>query len=508
MPSRSPSHNLVPLDAGCPPELYGRHELRDPRLARFAEVGTARIGLLIPVLIVALAGQTALLYLGALSVFGAEPSEPLVLFGQLLAIAATAVLLWRVVLVTRYRPTASVSDDELPSVTVIVPAYNEGAQVRSSLVSLMCSDYPRDKLQIIAIDDGSRDDTWSWMQRAAAQLGGQIELIRCPVNRGKRHALYEGFLRANGEVIVTVDSDSEVLSDTLRNLVSPLVVDARVGAVAGNVRVLNHDSGPIARMLEISFTHAFEFMRASESEVAAVMCCPGALSAYRRALVDEFRDEWIAQTFLGEPAAIGEDRAMTNHVLRRGHHVRFQTNAIVLTEVPTTTGQLVRMLLRWARSNVRESLVMASFAVRRFRSGSQVGPRLNLSLSLLATVVGGLAFVPTIVALVLAPALIAWVLLAGLIAALLPAAVFAMTRAQRGASWAFPYAIYSLICLSWIGPFALISAHRSGWLTRQSLPAKPSSPAKHSLPATHTLPAEQPATKPPQIVSVAAKGWH
>lgn len=422
-----------------------------------------------PILMLVLAGQTALLWFGARPVFGVETWEPPFLLGQFLAIAATAVLLWRVVLVARYRPTASVSDDRLPSVTVLVPAYNEGAQVRGSLVSLVCSDYPREKLQIIAIDDGSRDDTWEWMKRAAAQLGEQIELVHCPVNRGKRHALYEGFLRARGDVIVTVDSDSEVLADTLRNLVSPLVVDPRVGAVAGNVRVLNHDSGPIARMLEISFTHAFEFMRASESEVAAVMCCPGALSAYRRVLVDEFREEWIAQTFFGAPAAIGEDRAMTNHVLRRGHHVRFQTNAIVLTEVPTTTAQLVRMLLRWARSNVRESLVMAGFAFKRFRAGSQLGPRINLCLAVIGTVSAGLFFIPTLFAVVLAPSLVPWMLLAGLFAALLPAAVFTMTRSHRGAIWAFPYALYSLICLSWITPFALISAHRSGWLTRQTI---------------------------------------
>lgn len=447
-------------------------ERHDVRLAR---VATARIGLLVPILILVLAGQTALLWLGADQVIGAGASHPALLLGQFMAILATAVLLWRVVLVARYRPTPSVSDAQLPSVTVIVPAYNEGAQVRGSLVSLICSDYPRDKLQIIAIDDGSRDDTWAWMKRAAAQLGDQIELVHCSVNRGKRHALHEGFLRARGDVLVTVDSDSEVLPDTLRNLVSPLVTDPRVGAVAGNVRVLNHDAGPIARMLEISFTHAFEFMRASESEVAAVMCCPGALSAYRRVLVDEFREVWLAQTFFGAPAAIGEDRAMTNHVLRRGHHVRFQSNAIVLTEVPSTTPQLARMLLRWARSNVRESLVMAGFAFRRFRSGSQVGPRLNLGISVARTVAGGLAFVPMVLGIVLAPAILPWILATSLSAALLPAAVFTITRSPRGAGWAFPYAIYSLMCLSWIAPFALISAHRSSWLTRQN-PQRPTSP--------------------------------
>ncbi|KIG14624.1 Hyaluronan synthase [Enhygromyxa salina] len=440
------------------------------------------MGRLAPILAIVLSGQTALLWLGFNAVAGAQTWPLLLVFGQVTAIAATAVLLWRVLLVARYRPTASVADAQLPTVTVLVPAYNEGAQVRGSLVSLVCSDYPRDKLQIIAIDDGSRDDTWTWMKRAAAQLGQQIELVHCPVNRGKRHALYEGFLRARGEVIVTVDSDSEVLSDTLRNLVSPLVVDPRIGAVAGNVRVLNRDAGAIARMLDVSFNHAFEFMRASESQVAAVMCCPGALSAYRRVLIDEFREQWITQTFLGAPAAIGEDRSMTNHVLRRGHHVRFQANAIVLTEVPTTTGQLARMLLRWARSNVRESLVMTGFALRRFRQGSQVGPRLNLGLSLIRTIGGGLAVIPTVVMILLAPIAIPWMLGAALIAGLLPAAVYAMTRSRRGAVWAFGYALYSLLCLSWITAFALITAHRSGWLTRQ----RPSSPAAEVNPAAPT----------------------
>lgn len=434
---------------------------------RLAQVATARIGVLLPILIAAFVAQTALIWSGRSPWWGAEGESWALLLGQIFALALTAVLLWRVALVARYRPTPGVEDSQLPTVTVIVPAYNEGAQVQGSLFSLHCSDYPREKLQIIAIDDGSRDDTWTWMQRAAEQLGSAVELVRCPVNRGKRHALYEGFMRATGEVIVTVDSDSEVLPNTLRNLVSPLVVDSRVGAVAGNVRVLNHGAGPLAKMLELSFTHAFEFMRASESEVESVMCCPGALSAYRRALVEEFRDEWIQQTFFGAPAAIGEDRSMTNHVLRRGHHVRFQSNAIVLTEVPTTTAQLARMFLRWARSNVRESLVMAGFAYRRFRAGGQLGARINLTLAIVRTVASGLLFVPLVIGLCVEPSMLPWLVLATAISALLPAAVFASTRTARGAWWAFPYALYSLVFLGWITPWALITSHRSGWLTRQ-----------------------------------------
>src|SRR5690606_27789221 len=221
-----------------------------------------------------------------------------------------------------------------------VPAYNEGQQVLKTLRSLARSDYPRQKLRIVAINDGSVDDTWHRIRQGAREFSDCVIALNCRTNQGKRAALYEGFGYARGDVIVTVDSDSEVLPDTLRNLVSPLVRDARVGAVAGNVRVLNRDQGVIPAMLDVSFTYAFEFLRASQCRVDTVFCCPGALSAYRRQLVEECKDEWMAQTFCGRPAHIGEDRALTNLVLRMGSLVRFQANAIVLTEVPTRTPQL------------------------------------------------------------------------------------------------------------------------------------------------------------------------
>ena len=175
---------------------------------------------------------------------------------------------------------------------------------------------------------------------------------------------------------------------------------------------------------------------------------------------------------------------MTNHVLRRGYHVRFQSNAIVLTEVPTNTPQLARMFLRWARSNVRESLVMATFVYRRFSADGQLGARINSTLSIISTVGAGLMFVPLIVGLVTDPGLVPWLLLAALVSALLPAAVFATTRCPRGALWAFPYSLYSLVCLTWITPWALLTSHRSGWLTRQS-PAKAIEPAEQIPLSSH-----------------------
>src|SRR5690606_14307833 len=131
----------------------------------------------------------------------------------------------------RYKPISSVTNEDLPTVTVIVPAYNEGKQVWATLMSLAKSDYPAHKLQLLAIDDGSKDDTWEWMQKAKQDLGDRVSIYQQPVNKGKRHALYRGFHLGTGEVFVTVDSDSEVTADTLRNLVSPFVTNEKCGAV-------------------------------------------------------------------------------------------------------------------------------------------------------------------------------------------------------------------------------------------------------------------------------------
>ncbi|MCH9682849.1 MAG: glycosyltransferase family 2 protein, partial [Deltaproteobacteria bacterium] len=343
-----------------------------------------------------------------------------------------------------------------------------------TIESLAGSDYPPEKLRIVTIDDGSSDDTWMWMNKARQAFSRRVVAVRSPTNRGKRHALYEGFSRARGSVLVTVDGDSAVLPDTLRNLVSPFVLDPRIGAVAGNVRVLNRDQGLLARMLDVAFTHAFEFMRASESEVDTVQCGPGALSAYRRSLVCSFQDRWLAQRFMGRPANIGEDRAMTNFVLRQGFIVRFQSNAVVLTEVPTRLDPLSRMFLRWARSNVRETLVLARFVFTRFRPESRLGARINLTWSVMQLLGGAGMFGVAVVAIALYPTTALWAVAGALLSGLFPAAIYVCSRASRGtvlrecgaALWAFPYGVLSLLALSWIGPYALLTAHRSGWLTR------------------------------------------
>ncbi|MFN4198772.1 MAG: glycosyltransferase family 2 protein, partial [Flavobacterium sp.] len=287
-------------------------------------------------------------------------------------------LLYILYLFLRYRPVKSVSDEELPTCTVIVPAYNEGELVWSTLKSLAESDYPAEKLQLISIDDGSKDDTWNYMLKAKAKLGDRVSIYQQPKNMGKRHALYRGFNLGTGEVFVTVDSDSVVNKDTLRNLVSPIVTNKNCGAVAGNVKVLNREKALIPRMLNVSFALSFEFVRSAQSKLGSVICTPGALAAYKREAVMNCLEEWMNQTFMGQPTDIGEDRAMTNMILKQGYHVLFQRNALVFTNIPEKYKNLYKMFIRWERSNVRENIMMSKFAFGDFREGPKTGTRILL----------------------------------------------------------------------------------------------------------------------------------
>ncbi|WP_037320761.1 glycosyltransferase [Salegentibacter sp. Hel_I_6] len=372
----------------------------------------------------------------------------------------------------KYKPVDSVSDSELPSCTVIVPAYNEGKLVYSTLQSLVASKYPSEKLQLIAIDDGSKDDTWDWMQKAKEELGDRISIFQQPKNQGKRHALYRGFNIGTGDVFVTVDSDSIVEKDTLRNLVSPFVTNKNCGAVAGNVRVLNNEKAIIPRMLNVSFVFSFEFIRSAQSVLGSVLCTPGALAAYRRNAVMNCLPEWINQTFMGKPTDIGEDRAMTNMILKQGFHVLFQRNAYVLTNIPEKFSSLHKMFTRWERSNVRENLMMSKFAFKTFRTGSKSGPRILLLNQWMSMLTAYPAILIMFVLLVMHPVLfITSALLSILIFSSLPAFFYAKKYNIAEALWIYSYSIFYTFGLFWITPYAMATASRRGWLTRE-LPQK------------------------------------
>ncbi|MBL8936778.1 MAG: glycosyltransferase [Archangium sp.] len=369
------------------------------------------------------------------------------------------------VLWLRYRPFRAPEGAEWPKVSVIIPAYNEGPMVGRSIRSVAACAYPKDKLEVIVVDDGSRDDTFFHMQYLRREFPDLVKLVRFSGNRGKRSALVAGIRAATGEVILTIDSDSEIDPRTVHEMVAPFLADEKIGAVAGRVAVLNRDS-PISRMLEVQYTLAFDYGRAAQSVYRTVACCPGALSSFKKAIILPFMDEWENQRFLGRPVNHGEDQALTNIVLRQGYDTVYQRTAVVNTLVPTTYSQLSRMFLRWDRSYIVEGFSFARFMFTKYREKNRVLPIVTFFVS-------NLRFVLVAVAIMEAPKLfdtnvttVGRSMVALALGAIFSAAYY--LRFERSFRWIYGvlYAVFSLVALQWILPWALVTVRDERWGTR------------------------------------------
>lgn len=380
-----------------------------------------------------------------------------------------AALVWRIWLWSGYRPMETVEESRLPSVTVIVPAYNEGAPVRDAIRSIAHSRYPLGRLQIIAVDDGSTDDTWEHIQRAAAESPIPVTTVRQPSNMGKRHALYAAFKRASGEIWVTVDSDSLLHPDALRNGVSPLVRDSRIGLVAGCVKVLNRNDSLITRFLKVQFVLSFTFSRAYQSQIRGLLTTPGALSIYRASAVRPVLGKWLQQTFLGVPCLTGEDRSMTNLITARGFHSFFQSNAVVWAQMPSTYPGMAKMYLRWARSNIRETLVLLSFLFTPFRKDYLWAFRINSVLITTTLIVPYFLIFNSYYLLLTSPA---WLFKHAAIVAVFSipmAAIYYRSEKDSDYAWVIAYEFFWVLACQWIMPYAFLTCRRQGaWITRES----------------------------------------
>ncbi len=283
-------------------------------------------------------------------------------------------LVFRTILWFRYRPYDSAKVETWPEVTVLVPAYNEGETVYTTICSIARSDYPEGKLKILAIDDGSKDNTYTYMRKAKALFPALVELIRFEKNKGKREGVYQGFRKSSSPFIVTVDSDTLLEASALKELLTPLILNPNLGAVTGRIRIWNSDANMLTKMLKANFAMAFDFTRAIQSTFSTVFCTSGAFSAYRSTTLRQFIDSWRAQTFLKQKCTYGEDRSLANHTLRTGAGTVFQRTAVAFTKVPEKLPKILKMLTRWARSNIRESIVFSRLMFNRNRKGNYLLP--------------------------------------------------------------------------------------------------------------------------------------
>ena len=288
----------------------------------------------------------------------------------LYSIIASTFLLIKYIFGALYRPV-KIDANYTPGVTILVPCFNEETWIRRTILNAMDQFYPPDKLEVIVIDDCSTDHSVERIRETIEEIqtkegpetAERIHYIVQPVNQGKREALVAGAKEAKHELVLFVDSDSFLNPYAIRNIVQPFK-DARCGGVSGRTDVANTYTNSLTKMQSVRYYIAFRIMKAAEGLFDAVTCLSGPLSCYRKDLVLRYADDWLNQRFLGHKATFGDDRAMTNFILRH-HRTDYQDTGICYTIVPNDYDVFLKQQMRWKRSWLRESLVASTFMWRK-----------------------------------------------------------------------------------------------------------------------------------------------
>lgn len=288
----------------------------------------------------------------------------------LYSIIAAMFLLTRYLFATFYRPVR-IDPNYTPGVSIIIPCFEEEEWIQRTVHSCINQDYPVDKLEVIVVDDCSKDRSAERVEEIIAKLkeadtgdhayrvAERIRFFRQSANLGKRDAMARGAREARHELLVFVDSDSFLDPFAVRNIVQPFK-DKEMGGVSGRTDVANTYTNALTKMQAVRYSIAFRVMKAAEGYFDAATCLSGPLSCYRRDLVLKYMDSWLNQRFLGQKATFGDDRSMTNFILRH-NRTTYQDSAVCMTIVPRSYKVFLRQQMRWKRSWLRESLIASRF---------------------------------------------------------------------------------------------------------------------------------------------------
>ena len=251
-----------------------------------------------------------------------------------------------------------------PSVDVVVAAFNEAwADLEACFDSLRAQDYAG-TLNVYVVDDFSpnRDELMPLYEAYGGLPNWHILLPE--QNRGKRHAQDQAIRVSRGEIVVTIDSDTIVAPDGVREIVAAFE-DRRVGAVTGDVGVTNWRTNLLTRLIGMRYWIAFNQERAAQSWFRTVLCCSGPLAAYRRSVLAIVWNDYVRQRFRGVLCTYGDDRHLTNLVLAAGYDTRFVPRATAITNAPETIRGYLKQQLRWNKSFYRELLWTLPFVSTR-----------------------------------------------------------------------------------------------------------------------------------------------
>lgn len=228
------------------------------------------------------------------------------------------VLLWLLVAIKRIvkgkpQKRELPADDALPHVTFLVCAYNEQDMVDMKVENTHQLDYPKDKLHLMWVTDGSTDDTNERLRKY-----DDIEVVYCPERRGKTAALNHGISLVTNEITVMTDANTMVNREAIREIVR-CMEDPQVACVAGEKRVLSRNEGQMVAQGEGLYWKYESTLKRLDSELYSAMGAAGELNAIRTALYQPMPTN-----------ALLDDFVMSMRMVDEGYRIAYTSEAYAM----------------------------------------------------------------------------------------------------------------------------------------------------------------------------------
>jgi cellulose synthase/poly-beta-1,6-N-acetylglucosamine synthase-like glycosyltransferase len=359
-----------------------------------------------------------------------------------------------------------------PTVSVLLPCYNEGPTVYHTIESISRSHYPTDKFEVIAQDDCSVDDSYEWMLKAQRDFTNiSIRVGRNTVNSGKARTVCNALQGSKAEIVLSIDSDCIFHPDAIREMTA-CFAEPGIGAVGGRVGVSNPNDNVLTIIQTIVYYAAFELYKIPENWTRSICCISGCLFAIPRSLLLEIEPILRGRNWLGIPVNQGEDRFMSHQVLMRGYGCYINNDALCWTTVPNKLSVLFNQQLRW-RSSILRDLFYTLFSLPRHVFTLHPNALFTMILTPLGAIVALLVMVNVLISQPLV-----WASPMPVLAYLGLGAVFswAIGKYSVRETIRHPFALgayvaWSFVSSLFITPLALFTFDAGGWGTREKDPA-------------------------------------
>ena len=234
---------------------------------------------------------------------------------------------------------------DYPSCSILIPAHNEEKVIAATIESMLKLEYPKDKLQIIVINDGSKDATKSIIEQYAVK-DARVQLFDIPKGeggKGKSRTLNLGIKQAKGDVIAIYDADNTPDKDSLRYLVAQLLLHKELGAVIGKFRTVNKNATLLTRFINIETLSFQSMLQAGRWQMHGISTLPGTNFVMWHHIIKKLGG-W-------DEEALTEDSELSIRIYEEGYKIKFIPYAITYEQEPQLWGTWIKQRMRWVRGN-------------------------------------------------------------------------------------------------------------------------------------------------------------